>query len=65
MYVYIYKCVVFNNNFVFCRIFVFSFKFFGIVFVSSTNSSQVITESSIILGKYLPLLQLQVAKFQI
>ena len=49
----------------------FSLKFVGIVFVSSSwdlashHSSHVIAESSIILAKYLPFLQLHVSGFQI
>ena len=42
-----------------------SIKFVLTVFVSSSiTSSHVITESSIILAKYLPFSQLQVAGFQ-
>ena len=39
--------------------------FVGIVFLSSIISSHVITESSVILAKYLPFLRLYVAGFQI
>ena len=47
------------------QIMFFSLKFVGMVFDSSIISSQIITESSIILNKYLPILQLHVAGFQI
>ena len=43
----------------------FSFKFVGTVFVSSTISSHVFTESSIILAKYFLVSQLHVAGFDI
>ena len=52
------------KKFVFYRLFL-SLKFVEIVFVSSIISSHVITESSIILAKYLPFLQLHVEGFQI
>ena len=46
----------------------FLMKFVGIVFISSSydfiTSSQIIAESSIILAKYFPFLQLHVAGFQ-
>ena len=56
------------RNFVIYRL-LFSLKFVGTVFVSllhnlalaSINSSHVITESSIILAKYLPFVQLHIA----
>ena len=41
-----------------------SLKFVITVFISSLISLHVITESSIILAKYLPFLQLHVAGFQ-
>ena len=60
------------RNFMFYRLF-FSLKFVGAVFVfesyklasASIISSHVIAESSIVLPKYIPLLQLHVAGFQI
>ena len=60
------------RNFVFYRL-LFSLKFVGAVFVSLTFniasasiiSSHSIAESSIILAKYFPFLQLHVAGFQI
>ena len=54
----IYKLFVIQVTF-------FSLKFVGMVFVVSIISSHVITESSIILAKYLPFLHLSVAEFQI
>ena len=50
------------RNFSFCKL-LFSLKFVGIVFVSSLISSQLITESSILLAKYLPFSQLHVEGF--
>ena len=52
------------SNFCFTD-YIFSLKFVGILLVSSVISSHAITESSIILAKYLPFLQLHVAGFQI
>ena len=45
----------------------FSLKFVGTIFVSSTSiiSSHRFTESSVMLAKYLPFLQIDVAELQI
>ena len=58
---YLIKMQVKYRSIVFYSL-LFLLKFVGIVFLSS---SHVITESSIIFGKYLPTLQLHVAGFQI
>ena len=56
------------RHFVFYRLF-FSLEFVGAVFVSlsydSIISAHVMTESSIIIAKYLPFLQLNTGGFQI
>ena len=49
------KMQVKYRNFVFHRLLFFTLKFVGTAFVSFIISSHVITESSIILVKYLPL----------
>ena len=49
----------------FYRLYFFSLKFVGIGFVSSIVSSFVITESSIILARYLPISKLYVSGSQI
>ena len=63
------NAMVFNKKasrkFLFHRLFFFSLHFVITVFVSSVISSHVITESSIMLAKYLPFSQLRVAGFQI
>ena len=56
-----FKCYLF-----FVKIYLKSFcwnSFFGIVFVDSVISSNVIIESPIILSKYLPFLQVNVLGF--
>ena len=49
------------------KLFVSLIMFFGVVFVSfaSIISSYVITNTSIILGKYLPFSELHIEEFQI
>ena len=51
------------RNVVFYRL-LFSLKFVGTVFIFSVISSHVISESSVILAKYLPFLQVYVEWFQ-
>ena len=64
---YLVKRRVKYRNFVFYRLYFFSLKFGGIVFVSSWYdsiiSSHVSTESFIILAKYIPFSWLHVAGF--
>ena len=66
------KAVKKKKKFVFYKLYVFSLKFVGIVFVSSLFDSacasiipsHVITESSIMLTNYFSFSQLHVARFQ-
>ena len=57
------KWQVKHRNFVFYKL--LSIKFLQFVFVSSMILSHVIAESSAVLAKYFPFLQLHVAGFQI
>ena len=57
-----------KDNFFALQVAFFSLKFVGIVFISSSRdsitSTQIIAESSTILAKYFPFLQMHVAGFQ-